>query len=154
MVDFLGDKRFSFSMLRRIPKKMFHSTFVTIRDSKHVLSIWSTVFTGQYTPCTCVRPIHSISKNGVTIESIANVGRQIADVTQTKHIVTGSTALSRFISICLLSHYMKDAVLRLSELIWPKPNGRQVLSEWYSNAYNLLAIQVELHLCDFMCIQP
>ena len=34
---------------------------------------------------------------------------------------------------------MKGTLLRLSELIWPKPNGGQVLncSEWHSNAYTL-----------------
>ena len=43
-----------------------------------------------------------------------------------------------FISICLLTYYMKHPRLRLSELILQKPSGGQVpggrYSEWYSNS--------------------
>ena len=48
-------------------------------------------------------------------------------------MVTGSTPWSPFINIDRLSLYMKDAVLRLSELIRPKPNGGQVLSDVVMN---------------------
>ena len=72
---------------------------------------------------------------------------------QTKHIITDFTPSSWFISICLLSYYMKHTQLRLSELIWPKSNGFQVLSD-NSNVglYTLLAIQKELHLWQAHCV--
>ena len=56
-----------------------------------------------------------------------NVGGQVWGKLST--VVTGSTPWSRFISICLLRHYMKDTLLRTPELIWPTPNGGQVLSD-------------------------
>ena len=52
-----------------------------------------------------------------------------AGLRQTKHMVTGLTPWSQFINICQLSHYMKDTLFRLPELIWPKPNGGRVLSD-------------------------
>ena len=65
----------------------------------------------QYHSCVCIDCIHSISQNGVTIESMAMLTLW-AGLRQTKHMVTGSTPWLRFISICLLSHYMKDTLLR------------------------------------------
>ena len=111
MVDILG-REFSFSMLRRIyQKKKFNSTFVTIRDSTwfhHPLfSLGS----------TCVGPIHSISKKGVTIKIYIAMLEGRTQVLHKLSMVSGWTARSRIISICLLSHYMKDALLRLSDLI-------------------------------------
>ena len=71
---------------------------------------------------TYMNCIHSVSQNGLTIDQ-QPCWR--AGLRQTKHMVTGSTPWSRFISICLLSHYMNDTLLRL----WPKPNGGQALSD-------------------------
>ena len=61
-------------------------------------------------------------------------------------MVTGSTPWSRFISICLLSHYMKDTLLRLPELISPKPNRSQVLNDVVIHTLNTLFF----YLCNFM----
>ena len=58
-----------------------------------------------------------------------NHGFDPCSLRQAKHMVTGSTPWSQFISISQLSHCMKDTLLRLSELICPKPNGGQVLSD-------------------------
>ena len=75
-----------------------------------------------------------------------------AGLRQTKHMVTGSTPWSRFISICLLSHYMKDTLLRLPELISPKPNRSQVLNDVVIHTLNTLFFIFVISCAEHSCL--
>ncbi len=113
-IDFLHDS----TVAKRSDGCTIACIYVKVQSPKVLtLRMRGSTSWGDLTFAGCVVSVHSINQNGVTIDLTATCLRQI------KHMVSGSTQWSQFISICPLYHCTKVTLLILSELMWPNPNA-------------------------------